>query len=243
MGASNLLSGMLLGSRNKMPYSQRVLILSPIAYWKLNETSGTVAIATAGANGAYARDASTMTVAAGPIAGTTAPLFDGTNDYVNIYSTGLAAAFNPNEISISCWFKVAAAQWTDGVIRTLVNLDVDNATNYFRLTKNDTSNQLAYNYRSNSTNHVDNATCTAITWQHYCVVASQTSDSITSYLNGIQDSIITPLAAWAGALSNARCFIGDRIATHANPFIGYIAQVAIFAKALNSSQVLTLAKQ
>ena len=78
-----------------MSLSSTILALNPIAYWKLDETSGTTAInyGTLGtaANGTYS--GATLGQVAAP-GGGLAPLFDGANDLLNIYSVALQGAFN-----------------------------------------------------------------------------------------------------------------------------------------------------
>ena len=77
-------------------YIQKVLGIEPgnlIAYWPMSEPSGGIAInaeGTAARNGAYTG----VTLAQPGIGdGNTCPLFDGANDFNNVYSASLDAAF------------------------------------------------------------------------------------------------------------------------------------------------------
>ena len=97
-------------------YSQKILNLGPIAYWPLNDASGTAAVElVAGMNGTYS--GVDLAQAQAPFV---APLF-GDGDFCNIYSAGLNAlkAFF-TEGTVSIWAKVSGAGvWSDGVARRI----------------------------------------------------------------------------------------------------------------------------
>lgn len=95
-------------------YSALILSLGPIAYWPLNDASGTAAVnlVDTALNGAYT--GVDLAQAQAPFV---APLF-GTGDYCNIYTTGLNTVLNRSEGSAVAWVKVAASGvWTDGADR------------------------------------------------------------------------------------------------------------------------------
>ena len=94
-------------------YSDKVLGYSPIAYWPLWEASGATAedISGNGFDGAYTG----VTLGQEGIGdGNTCPLFDGANDYVDIYSAGFAGALMRLRVPLTGWMKVFnAGVWTD----------------------------------------------------------------------------------------------------------------------------------
>src|SRR5580765_1867960 len=112
---------------------------SLIDYRRLNEGAGTALIDSSPklhANGTLS--GATWTAGAGPDGGY-APLFDGVNDYGDIYSAGLNADFNGQLLTLAMWFKVSAVGvWTDAANRVLLNLRVD-VNNRLVITKTSTN--------------------------------------------------------------------------------------------------------
>jgi hypothetical protein len=104
-------------SGRQRSYESKVLSYSPLAYWKLDETSGTIAVDSSVNANAAAYVGPTL-AANTFLDGSPAPNFDGTNDYVNLYSAGLAVdwdAADPNQGTIALWVRVSGAGvWTDG---------------------------------------------------------------------------------------------------------------------------------
>ena len=105
----------------------------PIAYWPLSESSGTNAVneqGTAARDGTFARNVTTMGTGTGIGDGNTAPDFDGTNDYCDVYSVSFRDAFNGAEGTVSLWAQVSGVGiWTDSTRHDLVMLYAD-ASNY-----------------------------------------------------------------------------------------------------------------
>ena len=123
---------------------------SVVALWPLNETSGSTAydVSGNGRNGAYT--GVTLADAAGPKGGS-APLFDGANDYVNLYSTSLRDAFNGAEGSFLLWYKLYnSGVWTDGAGRYFYNFAAD-GSNYIRLSKTSATGQVDVRYNAGGT--------------------------------------------------------------------------------------------
>lgn len=214
------------------PYSRRVIGLfgsSLIAYWKLDETTGTVAADSSGngRTGAYSGvDLASVAWSGGGMA----PLFDGTNvDIVNIYSASLAAAFNIDEGGVFVWGMVqSAGVWTDGTERYLMCLAVD-ASTYIYIRRTTTNAQLNCIYRSGGANHTVNIASGSPTgWFLIGVTWSQVADEVRIYYNGAQSgSTVTPVAQWVGALGSTRTLLGDRIATGAGRWSGYVAHCGV----------------
>ncbi len=88
-------------------YADKVLDYSPMAYWQLNESSGTV-VADSSGNDFHGTAYGVTWGVEGIGDGKTAALFDGVNDYVDVFSAGLTAAFNALAGTFSLWCKVSA---------------------------------------------------------------------------------------------------------------------------------------
>src|SRR3990167_7032858 len=119
-----------LGLPGGPAYLGKVLRVQPddlIAAWLLAEAVGTKAknLARSGS----ARDGAYTGVSLGQFGigdGRRCPWFDGTGDYVDVYTTGLRDACNGAELTILAWAKVnAAAVWTDVANRNALSLEAD----------------------------------------------------------------------------------------------------------------------
>ena len=86
-------------------YAADVLATSPIAYWKLNEGSGSTVEDSSG-NG-YDGSYTGVTWDGETFLGDAVPYFDGANDYANVYSAGLQSAVDFEEGCILAWCKVS----------------------------------------------------------------------------------------------------------------------------------------
>jgi hypothetical protein len=221
-------------------YSAKVLSYSPIAYWPLNETSGTTAICQVNAaqNGTYTG----VTLGQPGIGdGNTAPFFDGANDYVNVQTAALAAAFNGAEGSISWWFKVYdAGVWTDGTFRYHVYGAADASNNVF-YRRHTTNNWLTMWYRAGGTiSQQAIVPEQPTTWTHIALTWSATDDAFKSYFAGVQAGpTISGLGIWAGPLADTVIGAGDLVPT--SVWHGYLAHVAIYTSALSLATIQDLA--
>jgi hypothetical protein len=81
-----------------------------IAYWPLNEMSGTVAYDVSGNhfNGTYYGVTPAQSAGAGSTFGL-APSFDGVNDYIELYSAGLATEIGTGDLTMCVWLKAQSA--------------------------------------------------------------------------------------------------------------------------------------
>jgi hypothetical protein len=223
--------------KKSITYSDRILSLSPLAYWPLNETSGTKAIDLVGAhNGAYT--GVDLAQSQPPFI---APYFDGANDFCNVYSAWLNTNFNGSEGSFSLWAKISSAGiWTDGANRTLVKFSAGANELYLRRTT--TNNQLQWVYVAGGV--TDAITSIAlggnIGWMHLAFTWSKSGEIVTAYGNGAVINTSTTLGAWAGALTNTGCVIGAGNITPTVVWSGWIAQPALWNRALSAAEVANL---
>lgn len=209
-------------------YSDKVLDYSPIAYWPLWETSGTVAqcLINSSQNGSYTSDVSSWPVQSGIGDGNTAPYFDGINDWVNVFTPALAAVANPKEITIMIWVKPVT--WADIIrheafsfhntdARFLFMYKVDGTANYFRARRRwDANNDLQ-----------DDAAAAGLNYICYVLRVSESANQVSLYKNGIRvDGFDATAVVWVPPI--LRAAIGYSITFSANKWNGNIAHVALF---------------
>lgn len=228
-------------------YLEKVLSIqrsSLIAYWPLTEGGGSVADnaeGTAARDGAYTGVELANTAGPGASMGL-AGLWDGTSDYVNIYSASLNSAFNNSELTVACWCKVAnAGVWTDGLVRRAVVLraSVGNRVLLFRSNANNTAGVQYIAAGIASTVTFNNPT---LNWFHLAITVSKSNDRMKCYLNGLQSGATqTGLTVWTGALETTGCFIGANTNTPTEAWSGYLAHCAVWSSELTASEVALLA--
>lgn len=226
-------------------YYRKVLYYRPIAYWPLWEASGTVArcyVDTA-QNGTYVG----VTLGQSGIGdGRTAPLFDGVNDAVNIYSVPFAGAFDGDEGTISMWARVFnVGVWADGIARRLITFRAD-TNNRIHFTKQVAGDRLNFYRRAGGVPLDENHPYNNTAWFHVVMTWSRSAPPTGEqlyYLDGVQvGAMDVGLGAWAGALDANRVCIGvDFISTLGSPFYGWLAHPAIFDRALPPGAIADLA--
>ncbi len=229
-------------------YSQKLLGIQPadlIAYWKLTEKSGTTAVnaeGTAARDGTYARNVTTMGTVEGIGDGNTAPDFDGTNDEINVYSANLSDAFDGDEGSIAGFLKAADANvWTDDL------------SGIGLLLAKDGSNEVAFRHWGNNTiqgvrkaggvtSNIAKGSTSPTAWFHITLTWSKTADEVKAYFEGVQfGATATGLgAAFGTPLNDGFCYIG-RNASGTARWIGALAHLAVWTKALTGAEVASLA--
>ena len=198
-------------------YADRVLALSPIAYWPLWEASGTVAhcLVNPAQNGTYT--GVTLADTTTPW-GDNAPLFDGVNDKVDIFSAALAAAFDGTSGSITAWFKVAElANWTDGSQNFIFNTEDAPAAEYLRIYKNNNNNRFSYRYTAGGGGEGhDKNSITTIAWTNVGMTWSDANDQVCYFWNGEPEGTIdTGLNTWVTTITKA--LIGAQTGVPGNP--------------------------
>jgi len=116
----------------------------------------------------------------GPIAGSSATLFDGTDDYYTA-STATKPSAPPLTILASAYPANATAQMTAALIS-----DIGNANDYFALDLrgDQTSDPVRFTARRSTVADADSNGFIANAWNNLAAVASSTT-SRTSYLNGV----------------------------------------------------------
>lgn len=241
---SSLSAAMLIGD---VEYWQRVKEIRPaslLAYWRLNESSGTTAADSSG-NSHSAAVSGTTWGASGIGDGDTAASFDGVNDFINLYSTGLRDAFNGPAGTVMIWGRVAnVGVWTDGMSHSLVRLVAD-GNNLVHLFKPSTSNYLEWRYTAGGT--IKNYDLSGVSTLNYFVMAitwnknAGANGEVKCYYNGVQvGSTLTGLGTWAGQLASTTACIGARDTTPTNPWAGILAHAALWNVALSANEIAQL---
>jgi hypothetical protein len=228
----------------KADYRQRVLNVDRgnlIAYWPLDETAGVTAndISERGHDGIY--DGPTLNNAAGPD-GYGAPLFDGVNDSVNVYSAGLRAAWNGAAGTVIAWCKVLnVGVWTDGINRYAVYFSAD-GNNHISVKKNNTNNRFEFIRNGSGTlNNGRHEGMTTTDWFFSAITWSEANDINHYYTDLDWTDTDNGLGVWAGVLNNNATRIGRPTPVSANAWSGWLAHVMIWDTPLSTDQLMHLA--
>src|SRR3990167_10875564 len=139
--------------------------------------------------------------------------FDG-GDYVNVYSSALAAAFDGAKGWLLEWVRITdAAVWADGVSRQIFRLLAD-GSNYIIVRKNTTVNQISWLYNAGGTTESigDTSLAASTSWFLAGMTWDKAADEVKAYLNGAQvGATATSLGTFAGSLTEAS--LSQNIAT------------------------------
>lgn len=217
---------------------------SLIAYWRLNELSGTAADNIQGdplRDGVYTNGPVLGQIGIGD--GLTAPLLDGVDDNIDVYSASLAGAFNPLEGTLAIWGRMSSVgAWTDGTLKYLVRLRAD-GTNQISLYKTTVNSRLTFDYAAGGTSSTRNKDSNTTTdWFHMAITWSKSADQVIAYYNGVQEgAIITGLGTWVGALGSGTVRLGATAVAGSVWWAGFLAHAMLRNKALTAAQILALA--
>ena len=190
---------------------------------------------------AYFDDASLVAAAPnGPIPGLTAPYYDGVNDYCNIYSAALAAAFNGAEGTLLTWARVSGAGvWTDGATRYIARLRADDSneitirkaigadTFYFSYIAGNTFEELAM------TQSATGWLCAALTW-------SKSQELVQYAVNGVIVGTDVNLGVWSGNLAPTTAVLGAGNTSAGNPWSGLIGPTLLANRAFSPAEIAAL---
>jgi hypothetical protein len=211
----------------------------------LNETSGTTAVEqidSPNQDGTYARDVSMMGTSTGILGDDTAPVFDGANDYVNIYSATFAGAFDSGEGTISSWIQVDnAGVWTDGSNRRFFSLRTDASNRLFGLKTNTNGRFDRYYVAGGTAETRADIGYSNTDWFHIVITWSVTADEVNYYLDGALQETDTGLGAWVGALASSTTLIGAADQTPTSVWDGQLAHIAVWDRALEPDEIAGLA--
>lgn len=204
---------------------------SRIAFWPLNETSGSVAknIDDPDLNGTFS--SVTLNSKLG-IDSQPAPLWvPGSGSYSNIYSATLNTLFNGDVGQVCGWAQVSAAGvWTDGAVREIFYIQTS-TNDQLVLRKNNANNQLRLITRrsGNFVATLQALSETAFFWWSL----EMSAPGVNCYIRPLGGAEINFTAvnanAWTGNLNAATTLIGCANVIPANIWSGYNQFVAIWA--------------
>lgn len=216
----------------------------PIAYWPLNELTGSVAndISGNGFHGTYNNVSLNATTFPD---GSPAPLFDASNERVSLPVAGLDTPFDPANFTMACWLRVRAASvWSDGVSRIPFSVGADASNRNFG-NKPTVVDRFDASHRAGA-GAAKAAIVTSyspVTWFHFAITVNTTADEVRIYNDGVENvtSPLTGLDTWAGALVDGFTAIGNFTgAGGGNFWDGYIKHCAIWDRALAPQEVASL---
>ncbi|MDY7107210.1 MAG: FG-GAP-like repeat-containing protein [Planctomycetota bacterium] len=225
-------------------YSDKIMDLNPLAYWRLGESSGATAVDAAGGyNGTYRRGVDLGLP--GVVDENTAASFDGWNDHVEIPHDD---AFLIDEGSVQLWFYAEDLGGNQG----LFSKDSTNYDTGGHLTVYLDSSRLKVRLQSTSRSYTLQARDIAEqTWYHVLFVFGP--DGMKLYLNGdlaSDDDYDGGLGTSSGGAGNYEPIAlganswgsrDRRIAPLRYEFEGRLDEVAVFDTALQPAQVQALA--
>ena len=169
----------------KVPtYGAVVASLSPIAYWPMQETSGTTMTAVTGTNGTY--NGPVLTAGVGPVASLpNAPIFDGVNDYASA-ALDLSAY---STISISCWLWWDS-YGTGGDLALEHTADPNNA-NAFHITPDDPNSVFVIGQTGTSAGYRRGQITrpSAAAWHHYRFVLRRDGNLPKCTVDGVVKTV------------------------------------------------------
>lgn len=228
-------------------YKDRVLKLAPIAYWMMDEASGGVSYDSSVYSPSNERDGAYTGVTLGQVGigdGRTSPLFDGVNDYNDVYSISLRDAFNGGEGTVAFWIKVSGAGvWTDGTLRRLFYWAVDGDNRVYAQKLAAPDDEIAFFYEANNvTESISKGSLSTLDWVHWAITWSAVADQVKLFFAGAQEGATQDtLGAWAGNLAVGAVIIGAFDTTPQLVWDGYIAHFAVWDYSLTPAQVADLA--
>ncbi len=219
-------------------YWERVKFVRPealIGYWRMNEASGTVI----GDSSGHGFDGHTHGTGwwglAGIGDGSTARGGNGVLNLDEVFSSGLAASFNPASGSAMVWTRLE--RWETGTFRGLLEFYVD-SDNYVSLRKAAAADTLELIYRAGGTTKNATLVMTPNTAWHCLVITWDTADDVCRfYVDGVELSSATGLGSWSGTIVNA--MVGHS-GLGGDGWSGRWAHVALWSRALTPGEVLML---
>lgn len=228
-------------------YSQKILAMHPanlIAYWQMNETSGSVAVDSSGngRNGAYT--GVTLNSILLPNNVTYAPLFSGAAQNTNnIYSASFNAAFNGNSFTWLLWCR--NPNFSDGAERRVLNVQV-NGSNLIVFRKPTTNNQFDVIFIAGGTNRSASFAPinSGLTSRFFSIIltSNQAAGRCRFYLNGSQLGANQVPGTWIGSLDPVNCAIGGRGASATNSWRDSAAQSAVWNTELTPAECLIVGR-
>lgn len=231
---------------NFQNYKQRIIHQTRgilIGLYMIDEHSGVVASDSSpqGNDGGY--NGPTLNNATGPD-GRGVPFFDGTNDYVNLYSSGILDDLDLDEYSCIQWLKVYnAGVWTDGVGRPSLTLfwstpDV-NGTTFARDSNNNEVEIKIERRAGGETPQAHNfGGLSTLEWFSIGTSVSVSGGYVKYYLDGVLAATDAAPSAATATVNNA-----GRIGGYGAHWYGWIGPTVVTNAPLSDAQQAILGRQ
>jgi hypothetical protein len=228
-------------------YIERVMAVKPnklLAYWPLDEQTGTVAVDRTGYghNGVYVA----CTLGQPGIGdGLGCPSFNGSSSLVNVYSVDLRDRFVGTQGTVLCWAQVGSASvWSDSTNRGAVNLADAANNNIIRISRHSDNNKFGGAWLAGgSARYLYSATyggrlgwmCTVVRWTGAGAGAQLMVD-------GVQSVTGAKPGTWSGTLASTKMCIGGFDTGPTSIWSGQLAHCAIWSEYLTNTEVQHLAQ-
>ena len=230
-----------------------------MAYWPLNEESGTVVL-DVGPNGENATSASLVRIPstrgfAAPDGGRCAE-FATTGSMIDIYGT-FSATIAVAEGTLMAWVAMPSTALNSTTKQQIVILAADTA-NAIGIDFDTTANRFSGDYFAGAAEATYSTTFGKLVyndywaagrplWHHLALVyskaAAATVGSVVLYVDSVASTACATLGVWTGAFASTACSIGStNPVTKTAGFTGHIAHVAWWKAPLTSAEVEELYK-
>jgi len=211
---------------------------SVIAYWELAEAGGAIAVDFVnGRNGSYVgADAGVGSSQTGKLS----PFFDGTNDYVNIYSAALASAFNGEIGSFLIKAKVSnISDWNDSTTREMVRILAD-GNNFLSIQKTTVQNNVQFRHRAagQAAATVSTNITPLSSWISLAMTWDRAANEMKAFFNGAQLGTTQAMSGtWSGAPAAATTLLGSATQTPTAQWKGYLSDAILLNRVATISEI------
>lgn len=219
----------LLGAEKT--YAQKVLGLSPIVYYPLNEASGTTAIdLVAGRNGTYT--GVDLAQSQPPFV---CPFWDGLNDYCALPAASLSTILPKQAGSLSAWAKAYdSSVWSAGQLNIATLTTIGNNDRWWLAKGN--LNTTLYTHKAGATSIIPQKTgLSTLSWFHMVLTWSIAADQVYAWFN---NTIVaaSPYSGLGTPTANNLWTTQSNIGSIGQPstvFHGWIAHVSLWDRVLS----------
>lgn len=211
---------------------------SPLAYWRLSETSGTTVTSTGSLtsigtliNGAIVgQEGPRQATWPGFEAANTAVRFDGVNDKIDVPAN---AAFNPPSFSIEAWARPAVV---GGTLRSVVTCRNSSPTRGFALYSGDDGRWQFWLGNGTTWSVASGPAVTAGSWAHLVGSYNSATQSMSLFVNGVRAQELTS-AYSQNSTRPLRIGAGRTETTGDYFFNGEVDEVALFDRVLTADEI------
>lgn len=225
-----------------LTYQQRILALSPWAYWPLDDAAGSTSAREVVNGWAFTTLGGVTFGTAGISAGATAATLagSGVGFQFPFGTAAFANNFPKTEGALLWWMKVATAVWESGATAGVWTFQPESANTIY-IEKKSANNQFQFHRRGNSTSVSQIVAESRTTWLCSVQTWSVAANELRGYFNGTQVTLTHDnVYAWPAIALTANSYLGSGY-NGTNRLAGQLAHAAIFNRALTPAEILALA--